>query len=171
VNFRRTHDDVIHNPEETLTGIHARSRATEKIGDLFHLHPSKRANCPKVLGNPVMSTAENVMTNGRLPLKQSGRTVFVTVESIEHLEACGNYVKVRASDGDYLVRDTLSTFADRLAGRDFLRIHRSIVINRNHIRELRRTFAGAYVVTLVSGKEFRVGRSYRQQVAVLRKPV
>ena len=118
-----------------------------------------------------MSTAENVMTNGRLPLKQSGRTVFVTVESIEHLEACGNYVKVRASDGDYLVRDTLSTFADRLAGRDFLRIHRSIVINRNHIRELRRTFAGAYVVTLVSGKEFRVGRSYRQQVAVLRKPV
>lgn len=115
-----------------------------------------------------MSTAENVMTGGRLPLKDNGRTIFVPLDEVEFFEAARNYVQVHAGTGEYRVRETLSTFAARLPGNDFVRIHRSIIVNRNRIQELRRAFSGKYTVTLVSGKQVTLSRSHRRQLSVLK---
>jgi two-component system, LytTR family, response regulator len=107
---------------------------------------------------------------GRLPLKESKRTVFVSLDEVECLEAAGNYVRVHAGREQYRVRETLTTFATRLPGRDFVRIHRSIIVNRNRIQELRRSFSGKYLITLVSGKQVTLSRSHRQHLSTLREP-
>jgi DNA-binding LytR/AlgR family response regulator len=117
-----------------------------------------------------MSTAEVVIAGGRIPLKENGRTVFVALDEVEFFEASGNYVEVHAGNGQYRVRETLSTFAERLPGRDFVRIHRSVIVNRNRIQELRRSFSGKYLVTLVSGKQVTLSRSHRQQLSALKEP-
>ncbi|HZD94317.1 MAG TPA: LytTR family DNA-binding domain-containing protein [Candidatus Sulfotelmatobacter sp.] len=116
-----------------------------------------------------MSTTE-VMA-GRLPLKENGRTVFVPLDEVEFFEASGNYVEVHAGSGQYRVRETLSTFAARLPVRDFVRIHRSVIVNRNRIQELRPSFSGKYLVTLISGKQVTLSRSHREQLSVLKEPV
>src|SRR5215470_19069696 len=116
-----------------------------------------------------MST-EAVMLGGRLFLKKSGRTVFVSLDEVECLEAAGNYVRVHAGKEQYRVRETLTTFATRLPVRDFVRIHRSIIVNRNRIQELRRSFSGKYLVTLVSGKQVTLSRSHRQYLSTLTEP-
>src|SRR5215470_18492520 len=118
-----------------------------------------------------MSTAEVSLNGGRLPLKENGRTVFVPLDEVEFFEAAGNYVQVHAGNGQYRVRETLTTFAERLPVRDFVRIHRSVIVNRNRIQELRRSFSGKYLVTLVSGKQVTLSRSHRPQLAALREPV
>lgn len=117
-----------------------------------------------------MSTAEVVISSGRIPLKENGRTVFVSLDEVEFFEASGNYVQVHAGNGQYRVRETLSTFAERLPGRDFVRIHRSVIVNRNRIHELRRSFSGKYLITLVSGKQVTLSRSHRQQLSALKEP-
>jgi two-component system LytT family response regulator len=117
-----------------------------------------------------MSTAEVVIAGGRLPIKESGRTVFVPLDEVEFFEASGNYVRVHAGNEQYRVRETLSTFATRLPGRDFVRIHRSVIVNRNRIQELRRSFSGKYLVTLVSGKQVTLSRSHRPQLSALKEP-
>jgi two-component system LytT family response regulator len=117
----------------------------------------------------LMSTAEAVM-GGRLPLKDHGRTIFVPLDEVEFFEAARNYVQVHAGAGQYRVRETLSTFAARLPGSDFVRIHRSVIVNRNRIQELRRAFSGKYTVTLVSGKQVTLSRSHRRQLASLKEP-
>ncbi len=116
-----------------------------------------------------MSTAEVVIASGRLPLKEHGRTVFVPLDEVEFFEASGNYVEVHAGNGKYRVRETLSTFATRLPARDFVRIHRSIIVNRNRIQELRPSFSGKYLVTLISGKQVTLSRSHRQQLPALKE--
>ena len=113
---------------------------------------------------------EVATTGGRLPLKESGRTVFVPLDEVECLEAAGNYVRVHAGREQYRVRETLTTFATRLPGRDFVRIHRSIIVNRNRIQELRRSFSGKYLVTLISGKQVTLSRSHRQYLSTLKDP-
>ena len=100
-----------------------------------------------------MSTLEGAVTSGRLPIKESGRTVFVPLDEVEYFEASGNYVRVHAGEAHYRVREKLSTMETRLPERDFVRIHRSVIVNRNRIHELRRSFSGKYLVTLVSGKQ------------------
>ncbi|MGC2697664.1 MAG: LytTR family DNA-binding domain-containing protein [Candidatus Angelobacter sp.] len=117
-----------------------------------------------------MSTAEVVISSGRLPIKESGRTVFVPLDEVEFFEASGNYVQVHAGSEHYRVRETLSTFATRLPGQNFVRIHRSVIVNRNRIQELRRSFSGKYLVTLISGKQVTLSRSHRQQLAALKEP-
>lgn len=116
-----------------------------------------------------MSTTESVVTSGRLPIKDNGRTVFVPLGEVEFFEASGNYVRVHAGAANYRVREKLSTFAARLPERDFVRIHRSVIVNRNLIHELRRSFSGKYLVTLVSGKQVTLSRSHRQQLSALKE--
>ncbi|HZU32657.1 MAG TPA: LytTR family DNA-binding domain-containing protein [Candidatus Angelobacter sp.] len=117
-----------------------------------------------------MSTVEPMAISGRIPLKESGRTVFVPLEEVEYFEAEGNYVQVHAGAGQYRVREKLSTFAARLPERDFVRIHRSFIVNRNRIQELRRSFSGKYLITLVSGKQVTLSRSHRQYLPALKDP-
>jgi len=56
-----------------------------------------------------MSTLEGAVTSGRLPIKESGRTVFVPLDEVEYFEASGNYVRVHAGEAHYRVREKLST--------------------------------------------------------------
>jgi len=115
-----------------------------------------------------MSTAEVVIAGGRLPLKENGRTIFVPLDEVEFFEAARNYVQVHAGAGQYRVRETLSTFAAKLPENDFVRIHRSVIVNRNRVQELRRAFSGKYTVTLISGKQVTLSRSHRRQLATLK---
>jgi two-component system, LytTR family, response regulator len=108
----------------------------------------------------------DVVTSGRLPLKETGRTVFVPLLDVEYLEADGNYVRVHAGSEHYFVREKLSNFETRLRG-DFVRIHRSIIVNRNCVHELRRLLGGSYVLTLISGKQLKLSRTYRRQFQTL----
>jgi DNA-binding LytR/AlgR family response regulator len=45
-----------------------------------------------------------------------------------------------------------------------------VIVNRNRIHELRRSFSGKYLVTLVSGKQVTLSRSHRQQLSSLKEP-
>jgi two-component system LytT family response regulator len=117
-----------------------------------------------------MSTASIAMQSGRLPLKERGRIVFINLEQVDYLKAFGNYVRVHAGKQVYLVRDKLSAFENRLRGYNFVRIHRSVIVNRHRISELRPWFTGEYVVILDSGQELTLSRGYRHQLQLLRSP-
>jgi hypothetical protein len=86
----------------------------------------------------------------------TGRVAIATAE-IEWLEADGNYLNVAHISGrTYLWRSTMHAAEQRL-GRQFVRIHRSVIINRARIRERRR---GGELV-LQSGRVVRIGRAFR----------
>jgi two-component system LytT family response regulator len=106
----------------------------------------------------------------RFPLKVGGRTVFVELQDIDYLEAAGNYVRVHVGTQNYLTRDTMAAFEARLTDTEFVRIHRSVIINRRRIKELKPWFTGEYVVTLTTGKELTLSRGYRDRLPLLMAP-
>ncbi len=103
----------------------------------------------------------------RLPIKSSGRIVFVDLESIDYLEAAGNYVLLHAGEQEYRTRETMNALEDRLGHTGFVRIHRSAIVNRKRIKELRPWFTGEYAVVMTSGKELTLTRSYRDRLPLL----
>ena len=103
----------------------------------------------------------------RLPIKSEGRIVFVDVDSIEYLEAAGNYVRLHVGDEEYRTRETMNALEERLAHAEFVRIHRSAIVNRKRIKELRPWFTGEYAVVMTSGKELTLTRSYRDRLPLL----
>lgn len=90
-------------------------------------------------------------------------TGYVTIATadIESLEADGNYLSVtHASGRTYLLRSTMSA-AERMLGRQFVRVHRSVIVNRSRIQERR----SGGLLMLQSGRAVRIGRAFRDRLA------
>jgi two-component system LytT family response regulator len=99
----------------------------------------------------------------RLVIKAEGRVSFVRVDELDWVEAAGNYVRLHASKNTFLLRETMSHLEVRLDPRRFVRIHRSIIVNVERIREIQPAFHGDSVVILRDGTELTLSRSYRDR--------
>jgi two-component system LytT family response regulator len=103
----------------------------------------------------------------RLPIKAGGKFVFLDLDEIDYIEAAGNYLCVHAGQKEYLTRETMASCEVKLQSSDFVRIHRSVIINRGCVRELKPWFTGEYVVILNNGKELTLSRGYRDRLPLL----
>ena len=97
----------------------------------------------------------------RLVVKASGRVYFVRTADIDWCEAAGNYVSLHVGGQSHLVRDTMGHLETELDARQFLRIHRSTIVNVDRIQELRSSFNGEHVVLLRDGARLTLSRGYR----------
>jgi two-component system LytT family response regulator len=103
----------------------------------------------------------------RLVVKSEGRVVFLKMDEIDWIEAAANYVRLQAGSQSYLMREGISHIATRLDPSQFLRIHRSIIVNVNRIKELQPCNRGEYMVILTNGKELSCSRGYRARLQQL----
>ncbi len=97
----------------------------------------------------------------RLAIRTNGRVVFLNLDEIHWVEAAANYVRLNTGKDSYLFRETISRISERLNPVDFVRIHRSMIVNVRRIKELIPVNSGEYVVILNSGKELSCSRGYR----------
>lgn len=88
-----------------------------------------------------------------------GRT-RVPLASVDWFEAQRDYVKIHAGAETYIQRGTLADLESKLDASMFQRIHRSAIVNLQAVRALRRRAWSLCAVTLRSGEEAPIGRSY-----------
>jgi len=106
-------------------------------------------------------------TERRLAIKTAGRVVLVNVDEIDWVEAAGNYVELKTNHGAYLLREGIGRVSARLDPGQFVRIHRSIIVNVRKIKELQPCNRGEYMVVLKDGKQLSCSRSYRAKLQEL----
>ena len=97
----------------------------------------------------------------KIAVKNGSRTLFVPVEVIEWIEAAGDYVALHVNKTTHLIRDTLDGLSQRLDPAVFVRIHRSIIVSRKHIDQLRTLRNSDASLRLLNGTELRVSRRFR----------
>ncbi len=97
----------------------------------------------------------------RLVIRSIGRVQFVDVAQIAWLEASGNYVEIHTGSESFLHRERLRVLETQLDPAEFVRIHRSIIVNRAAVKELRPLAGGDYSVLLRDGAPLRLSRTYR----------
>lgn len=96
-----------------------------------------------------------------------GQMVRIAIETLDRVEAEGEYVRLHVRDQSFLLRGSISALADRLAGHGFVRIHRSTIINQARLSAVQSSRAGVKAV-LADGEVLPVGRKYRPAVRQLR---
>jgi two-component system LytT family response regulator len=99
----------------------------------------------------------------RIPIRDGDRLHLVPADEIDWIEAADYYVEVHAGDRTYLHRESMAHL-EVLLGADFVRIHRSRLVNQRRIREIRRDGPRELVVVLDTGLALAVARS--QQAAI-----
>jgi two-component system LytT family response regulator len=103
----------------------------------------------------------------RLAIRSIGRVQFVEVADIDWLEASGNYVEIHAGKESFLHRERMHVLEAQLDPAEFVRIHRSIMVNRAAIAEIRPIAAGDHAVILRGGQRLRLSRTYRSAIESL----
>ena len=99
----------------------------------------------------------------RILLKADGAYSFLEPKEIDWVESAGNYVEVHAAGRNVLLRETLSAAEKKLRGHGFVRISRSVVVNREKINTIRALQFGEYSVELTNGTRLALTRGYRQE--------
>jgi DNA-binding LytR/AlgR family response regulator len=97
---------------------------------------------------------------------RGGGTRLVPRASILHLQAHGDYVRVVADAGRFLLRASLAEIEQRWEPHGFVRVHRRFVVNLRRAVELRPLLNGTATLTLDDGSEVPVAR---RQVPELRR--
>jgi two-component system LytT family response regulator len=97
----------------------------------------------------------------RLVVRSQDHAWFVRVSDIEWIEAADYNVRIHTAAQTYTTRETLSGLAEQLDPRRFVRVHRSTIVNLDHVREIQPYFHGAYILVLQNGTEVRLSRARR----------
>jgi two-component system, LytTR family, response regulator len=100
----------------------------------------------------------------RLMIKASGRVVLLKVREIDFIEADGNYAKLHVGRKSHLLREKMHDLEGQLDPAKFVRIHRSIIVNLDRIKELHPHFNGDYIVILEDGRQLRLSRTRRENL-------
>ncbi|MFC5182429.1 LytR/AlgR family response regulator transcription factor [Actinomadura harenae] len=100
----------------------------------------------------------------RLPVEMGDRIRLLDLNAIDYVRAEDGYLRVHTGTRSHLIRGTLANLQERLGPTEFLRIHRSVIVRVDRIRELEILAHGEMRLTLNSGDTLISGRAYRDQV-------
>jgi two-component system, LytTR family, response regulator len=98
-------------------------------------------------------------------IKDQGQIFRVDVDTIERIDAAGDYMCIYANGETLILRQTMKDLEKRLDPRRFQRVHRSSIVNLDLVKQVKPHTNGECFLVLDSGAQVKVSRSYRDVVA------
>jgi two-component system LytT family response regulator len=99
----------------------------------------------------------------RVVIRSGRRILFIYPDEIDWVEADGNFVRIHSGTEIHLLRIPLTLLEEKLDP-EFMRIHRSTIVNTNRIREVQHWLRGRYRVLMRDGTALIVSQAYRQKI-------
>jgi two-component system LytT family response regulator len=104
----------------------------------------------------------------RLSFRDGEASIVLNVTEIVWIEAEDYYVMVHSARGRHLLRATLASLQERLDPRTFLRVHRTAIVNLDHVRSV--TDEGQLILVLSNDARVPVSRSRRRELEPTLRP-
>jgi two-component system, LytTR family, response regulator LytT len=136
-------------------------KALEVDPDGYLLKPFTKENLKTTLAlafssfnSKVGKPASNVLENRSIQIGYKGFKLLLSIDEILVAKADGLYTKIFTKNKAYVVRDILKDVESKLPSEQFLRVHKSYVVNKRHITH----FSGKIVI--IDDKEIPIRRGY-----------
>jgi two-component system, LytTR family, response regulator len=100
----------------------------------------------------------------RIVFKSRGRILFLPVSEIRWIGAEENYVRLCTERETHLLRETMAHLEERLDPHQFLRVHRSFIVNLQFVKEVRTEHDGESSVMMLDGQKISMSRSYKSRI-------
>jgi two-component system LytT family response regulator len=146
-----------------------RQRLTEKRG------VEEADRLKEVIAEIAPDSVENLHEGGEqvsanrfeklINIKDRGQIFRVDVDTIERIDAAGDYMCIYTGDNTLILRETMKDLEKRLDPRRFQRVHRSTIVNLDLVKEVKPHTNGECFLVLQSNAQVKVSRSYRDVVA------
>jgi two-component system LytT family response regulator len=109
---------------------------------------------------PLLETiAASTGHHNRIVLKENGKIKIIPTQQVQYLESADDYVKIHTAEGAYLKNKTMQYFEAHLSEQDFVRIHRSYLVNIQLINRIEPYEKDSHLAILSSGQKLPVSKS------------
>ena len=152
---------------DTLDRVRLRLAEKKGVEEAGRLKEVLAEVAPEAAEN--MSEGEDAPASNRfeklINIKDRGQIFRVDVDTIERIDAAGDYMCIYTGDNTLILRETMKDLEKRLDPRRFQRVHRSTIVNLDLVRQVKPHTNGECFLVLDSGAQVKVSRSYREIVA------
>jgi len=113
-----------------------------------------------------MLAAAPSATTKRIQVKLGDKVKLIAVSEIVYFRASDKYVEVHAHGKMHLITKSLTQLESELATGEFVRVHRSVIINVNFVDEFEKDFGGGYIVRMKDAARttLPVSRRYKSRL-------
>lgn len=132
-----------------------RSLADDSLQNLINHTTSKTGSSAKLV--------QDSANDETIVFKSGGKIHKVDIKELNFVEAYDYYVKVHFNNDFILIRESMKQMEENLPN-EFIRIHKSYIINLNKVKEFGKFEEGMDQVLLRSGEFLKVSRSYKSQL-------
>ncbi|MGE4432347.1 MAG: LytR/AlgR family response regulator transcription factor, partial [Sphingobium sp.] len=166
--------DYLMKPVDEQRLADALERVRQRLADKRQVQEAERLRevlaevAPEAMSN-FTAEEEEAPSSSRyeklINIKDRGQIFRVDVDSIERIDAAGDYMCIYTADNSLILRETMKDLEKRLDPRHFQRVHRSTIVNLSQVRQVKPHTNGECFLVLESGAQVKVSRSYRDVVA------
>ena len=107
----------------------------------------------------VDNASQNLSQTNRVVVKDGGKIKIIPLLQIQYIEAADDYVKIHTAEGVFLKKKTMQFFEDSLPKQQFIRTHRSYLINAQLITRIDPHEKDSHLVLLSTGMRLPVSKS------------
>ncbi|MEA1014969.1 LytTR family DNA-binding domain-containing protein [Sphingomonas sp. LY54] len=153
---------------DTLDRVRQRlteKRSAEEAGKLKEVLAEVAPEAAEEMGSSSDDSHASNRYEKLINIKDRGQIFRVDVDTIEKIDAAGDYMCIYTGDNTLILRETMKDLEKRLDPRRFQRVHRSCIVNLDLVRQVKPHTNGECFLVLDSGSQVKVSRSYRDVVA------
>ena len=157
---------------DTLDRVRLRLSEKQSVGEAAMLKDALAEHAPEAAAD--MAADGNGGGDGAVSanrfeklinIKDQGQIFRVDVDTIERIDAAGDYMCIYTGENTLILRETMKDLEKRLDPRRFQRVHRSTIVNLDLVKQVKPHTNGECFLVLGSGAQVKVSRSYRDVVA------
>lgn len=156
---------------QTLDLVRQRLSEKQSVGEAAMLKDALTEHAPEAAAD--LAAEGNVGTDAvnanrfekLINIKDQGQIFRVDVDTIERIDAAGDYMCIYTGENTLILRETMKDLEKRLDPRRFQRVHRSTIVNLDLVKQVKPHTNGECFLVLDSGASVKVSRSYRDVVA------
>jgi two-component system LytT family response regulator len=113
------------------------------------------------MAQAVAATALQTMAqqSHRIVVKDNGKIKIIPLQQVQYIEAADDYVKIFTPEGHFLKKKTMQYFEESLPAQEFIRIHRSYIVNAQLITRITPYEKDSHMALLTNGAQLPVSKA------------
>lgn len=114
---------------------------TERVFDTFDVHPFyfiKKIYLKNIISKVIELLINKIGVNSTcISIKTADGLIDIPLNNIKYIKSDKHYCLFFTSNTIYKVRDTIDNIASKIINKNFSRIHRSVIINWQYVKEFK----------------------------------
>ena len=105
--------------------------------------------------------SENHYSGNFIPARNDKKErINISSDDVIYIESFGDDIEIHTGEGLFYARDRMYKLEESLDKTSFIRISKSVIISRKHIKKIRPTLSMKYILTMTDGSLVDVTRSH-----------